>query len=73
MILIKDTQNYKSKFHLITNGCDISEYKKYWDAEIVPNEKFTIIHSGGMSNSRNPAGLFDALTRIKKRWMHKSK
>lgn len=56
---------YKDKFSLITNGCDVSEYVNYWQIDFSPNLKFKIIHSGVISNSRDPSGFFQALSELK--------
>ncbi len=55
----------KDKFVLITNGCDVSEYKNYWIQQFADNKKFTIIHSGVMTSTRNPSGFFKAIKELK--------
>lgn len=57
---------YKDKFSMITNGCDIEEYKKYWNINYKPNAKFTIIYSGGVSTAKNPQNFFEALVELRK-------
>ena len=54
----------KDKFVLITNGCDVSEYKNYWTQQFADNKKFTIIHSGVMTSTRNPSGFFKAIKEL---------
>ena len=58
--------NFVGKFELICNGCDIDEYKDYWDNHLTKNTKFSIIHSGVIGTSRNPESLFDSLDELKK-------
>lgn len=57
--------NSISKFELIPNGCDLSEYRKYWDIKFERNEKFTIIHAGVINSARDPENLLLALKQLK--------
>ncbi|MEM8564422.1 MAG: glycosyltransferase, partial [Pseudomonadota bacterium] len=56
--------NVADKFELIHNGCDISEYKPYWDQPPAKFEKFTLIHTGIFSSKRDLTHLFHALRRL---------
>lgn len=67
----KSCEGYKSrypefqeKFICIPNGCDVSEYQPYWSDAPASFDKFTLIHSGVITGTRNLAYLFSALKRL---------
>jgi glycosyltransferase involved in cell wall biosynthesis len=52
------------KFELIHNGCDIQEYRKYWNSRPEKFDKFTFIHTGVLSAVRDMSALYKALKRV---------
>lgn len=56
-----------TKFELITNGCDVDEYRELWNIPHKKNKKFTIIHSGLISHTRRPAAFLKAIVELKNR------
>jgi glycosyltransferase involved in cell wall biosynthesis len=62
---IKRYPSFKSKFELISNGCDVEEYVKHWEIKRTKNIKFTIVHAGVIATTRDPSGFFRAISELK--------
>ena len=52
---------YADKFVMIPNGCDMGEYRPYWDSRPEKFQKFTLIHTGIFSDRRDLSPFFRAL------------
>ena len=52
-----------SKFHVVPNGCDPSEFERVARPAGEPSEPFTLLHAGTLYAGRTPAPLFAALRR----------
>lgn len=52
------------KFVCVPNGCDVGEYEPFWDKEIGKFTKFTMVHTGVITGTRNLTNLFGALSRL---------
>lgn len=64
----KSCEGYKNrypdiaeKFVCVPNGCDVSEYQPYWNIETGKFEKFTLVHTGVITGTRNLTYMFGAL------------
>lgn len=54
-----------SKFHLVRNGCDRSEFDGV--APIPQDGRFTMLHAGSLYGGRKPTALFSALAALRDR------
>ena len=54
-----------SKFHLVRNGCDASEFEGA--AALQRDQRFTMLHAGSLYGGRKPTALFNALASLRDR------
>lgn len=54
----------EQKLCTIPNGCDVSEYREYWDDMPAKFDKFTLVHTGIFSARRDLSPFFRAMRRF---------
>lgn len=53
-----------SRFHVIPNGCDVSDFDGLAKQQALPGDRFVLLHAGSLYGARDPSPLLRALARL---------